>query len=196
MLQIDSLQHPVIRADNLTIAAGERVALAGSSGTGKSVFLQCLADLIPSQLTVSLDGVAHTDVKGHQWRQWLMYMPAEPAWWTKRVADHFPEQLRVPFSQLGLQEDLLERDPLRLSSGQRQRLALLRVLAREPRIMLLDEPTANLDEDNAQRVEAAIEKWCDKGGTVLFTSHDPRQRKRLGQRLWQIDDGAVQEHEW
>ena len=196
MFRIDSVQHPVVHAQSLSIAPGERVALSGSSGTGKSVFLQCLADLIPCDAQLDLDEQAHTSMPAHRWRQQVMYMPAEPAWWSKRVADHFPEQLRQPFSRLGLQEDLLERDPLRLSSGQRQRLALLRVLAREPKVMLLDEPTANLDEDNALKVEATLADWCDQGGILLFTSHDPRQRKRLGQRLWRILEGEVKEQPW
>lgn len=196
MFRIESLQHPVVRASNLAIDHGQRVALSGSSGTGKSVFLQCLADLMPCESRLSLDDALHTSMSAHEWRRRVMYMPAEPAWWSKRVADHFPEQLRQPFSRLGLQEDLLEKDPLKLSSGQRQRLALLRALAREPAVLLLDEPTANLDEDNALRVEALLEDWSKAGGILLFTSHDPRQRKRLAQRLWRIIDGEIQEQEW
>lgn len=196
MFHIEQLQHPVIRASDLRIGPGERVALSGSSGTGKSVCLRCLADLLPCEASLTLDGQHHRDMPAHVWRRQVMYMPAEPAWWSNRVADHFPEQLRLPFSRLGLSEDLLEQDPLRLSSGQRQRLALLRTLAREPRVLLLDEPTANLDDDNARKVEALLEEWSSAGGMLLFTSHDARQRKRLAGKLWRILDHEVVEQAW
>lgn len=196
MLHLQSLQHPVVSASDLSLADGDVVALSGSSGSGKSVFLRCLADLLPANQQMTLNGVPHTAMSAHAWRGRVMYVPAESAWWSNQVQDHFPEYLTVPFSSVGLTEDLLWQDPSRLSSGQRQRLALLRALARNPSVLLLDEPTANLDEKTAEQVEATLQHWAGKGVAILFASHDARQRKRLASRLWRVQNGTVEEQAW
>ena len=81
----------------------------------------------------------------------------------------------------------------RLSSGERQRLALLRVLANRPPVLLLDEPTANLDEATTARVEALLKDYRTlHGAGVLWVSHDPQQLRRVADRHLRIADGRLQ----
>lgn len=89
------------------------------------------------------------------------------------------------FQKLGFGPDVLDWMIARLSTGERQRLSLARLLANRPRALLLDEATANLDPPNRTRVETLIEDYrIGHGAPVLWVSHDPEQRQRLpGRRL-------------
>jgi len=82
----------------------------------------------------------------------------------------------------------------RLSSGEKQRLALARILMNKPRVLLLDEPTASLDADNVITVEKLIEKYrCDTGAAVLWVSHDAQQATRVGNRHLQLTTEGIRE---
>ena len=97
-------------------------------------------------------------------------------------------------SALGLPEVIPDWAVSRLSSGERQRLAVARLLSVQPEVLLLDEPTANLDPANTERVERVVADYRDRNAaTVLWVSHDADQRKRLGHRHWLIRDGRVEE---
>jgi putative ABC transport system ATP-binding protein len=86
-------------------------------------------------------------------------------------------------NRLGFPADVLGWSVTRLSTGERQRLALVRLLAQTPEALLLDEATANLDPDNGARVESVVETYRKaQGAAVLWVSHDPEQRKRIGGR--------------
>ena len=78
-----------------------------------------------------------------------------------------------------------------LSSGERQRLALLRALALGPHALLLDEPTASLDAEATAAVEALIDRHLSDRMAVLLVSHDPRQLTRLAARRYRVVDGVV-----
>jgi ABC-type iron transport system FetAB ATPase subunit len=85
--------------------------------------------------------------------------------------------------KLGFGPDVLDWSVARLSTGERQRLALVRLLAQTPEALLLDEATANLDPSNGARVESVVETYRKAhGAAVLWVSHDPEQRKRIGGR--------------
>jgi len=82
----------------------------------------------------------------------------------------------------------------RCSTGERQRLALLRLLQNRPQVLLLDEPTASLDAENVSRVELLIERLRKTDGlVVLWVSHDALQVERVATRHLQIMDGQIQE---
>ncbi len=120
-------------------------------------------------------------------------LAADSRWWRDRVDEHFAappagEMLEA----LALDEALLRAPVAKLSSGERQRFALLRLLANHPRVLLLDEPTANLDPDNALRVEHLIADYRrSEGAAVLWVSHDPQQMRRVADRRLRLEGGRL-----
>ena len=82
---------------------------------------------------------------------------------------------------------------MRLSTGERQRLGLVRALALRPRVLLLDEPTSGLDDTATEAVERLIRERLDDGASVLWVTHDEAQARRLGRRSLWVTDGVVAE---
>ena len=155
--------------------------LHGPSGSGKTLLLRALADLEPHGGRVWLDDREQAAMPAHQWRRQVMLVPAEAHWWAERVDEHFACRDDALLEALGLPLAAWSWQPARLSSGERQRLALARALVLEPQALLLDEPTANLDPEGRARVEDLIRSWLARPGRlVLWVSHDPEQRARLG----------------
>jgi ABC-type iron transport system FetAB ATPase subunit len=159
------------------VAAGACTALFGPSGSGKSLLLRALADLAPHEGFVRVGGDEQADMSGPAWRRRVGYLPTESAWWEETVGAHFTGPLP---EKLGFPPEAADWGVSRLSSGERQRLALLRLLDRRPEVLLLDEPTANLDAEARTQVEALIEEYrVERGAAVLIVSHDPQQRARV-----------------
>lgn len=192
MLELNAVQTDIISAEHLAAASGERVLLSGPSGAGKSYFLRILADLVPWHGSIRLNGQPASSLSGPQWRQQVMLVPSASHWWQPLVEDHFIHPSDAPVEALGLDRSTLKKDPQYLSSGERQRLALLRALDRSPAVLLLDEPSANLDPERTGQMEALLNEWCQTTpGLLIMTSHDPAQRTRMADRLWQIRSGQV-----
>lgn len=165
---------------DLDLAAGERVFLSGPSGSGKSLLLRAIADLDPHSGEVWLDGTRRSALPAPEWRRRVALLPAEAHWWADRVGDHLPAGVEPLLADLGFGPETLGWAVSRLSTGERQRLALARVLANRPEALLLDEATANLDPPNRERVEALVEAYrAEHAAAVLWVSHDPEQRGRL-----------------
>jgi ABC-type sulfate/molybdate transport systems ATPase subunit len=79
-----------------------------------------------------------------------------------------------------------------LSTGERQRLGLARALALEPRVLLLDEPTAALDRAATERVEAELRRYLDGGAAILMVTHSPDQAARMARRSWRMEQGRLE----
>lgn len=177
------------------VESGACIVIQGPSGAGKSVLLRMLADLDPHSGQALLDGQAAQAMSAPAWRARVLYQGAEPAWWEATPSAHFDDaQLDWAAGQLaalGLRADILDADILHLSTGERQRLALLRSLARKPQVLLLDEPTAALDPDGVARVEAMLAGCRAQGLTILMVSHSPEQAKRIATRTWRMEDGKL-----
>ncbi|MFQ5508470.1 MAG: ATP-binding cassette domain-containing protein [Leptospirillia bacterium] len=179
----------------LSIAAGECVALMGASGSGKSRLLRAIADLDPHTGSVTLGEAAQADIAAPEWRKRVGLLPAEPRWWHDTPRPHFPageHPAITDLSELGLPDDVMDRAIAHLSSGERQRLALLRLLARTPEVLLLDEPTANLDPDSTARVEARIARYrTEQPAAVLWVGHDRAQLERIAGRVLAVTPGGL-----
>lgn len=194
-LSIRNLQFLDWKNLDLTIDDGEVVSLVGESGSGKSLLLRAIADLIVNQGAIELDGVERNSMSSRDWRRKVGYLPAEIFWWEDTVGDHFlnPPSERS-LEDLRLSSDCLDWKPSRLSMGERQRLGILRMLDREPDFLLLDEPTANLDEENSVLAEKRLLTYVqDRGSGALWVSHSSEQARRVGNRSLRMSDRALEE---
>lgn len=173
-LEVHTLKHV-----HLTLEPGQCVGLTGASGSGKSLFLRALADLDPHAGGMFLDGVAAERIPAPQWRRQVGLLPAESAWWHDAVGPHFGHVPLPWLGDLGFDAGVMDWQVSRLSSGERQRLSLLRLLVQKPRVLLLDEPTANLDRQNTRRVESLLSSYRQQHAVMMiWVSHDPEQLQR------------------
>jgi ABC-type iron transport system FetAB ATPase subunit len=180
---------------SLSIAPGECVSLRGDSGSGKSLLLRAIADLDPHEGQVLLDDMPATQFTAPQWRKQVALLPAESQWWQDEVGAHFQTEECSWFEPLGFGTETMRWQVSRLSSGEKQRLALARILMNKPRVLLLDEPTASLDADNVITVERLIEEYRrNTGAAVLWVSHDTQQAARVGNRHMQLTTEGIREH--
>jgi UDP-glucose/iron transport system ATP-binding protein len=191
-LRIERLATKLIGPISFEVAAGECLALMGPSGAGKSLLLRAIVDLDPNTGNVMVGVHARDDMPASAWRKLVGLVPAESGWWADRVRDHFPAKFDATglIGKLGLAGSL-EWDVGRLSTGERQRLALARALCRRPEALLLDEPTASLDDHATGLVEDLIRECCGDGMALLLVTHDRRQAERLAKRLLRISDGRI-----
>ena len=201
-LALQQFSSPGLQPFDLNLETGQCIALSGPSGCGKTRLLRAIADLDPNSGQIHLNGTPRDQLSPTEWRSRVGYLPAESHWWQTQVRDHFDtekdtSQLEPLFQALGFTLDTLTWEIARLSSGERQRLALIRLLSGEPEILLLDEPTANLDRTNIEKVEALLERYRkDHNRGMLWVSHDPEQRRRVAQRALHFEKGKLMESQW
>ncbi len=197
MLKVRGLTRPGLGPIDLDLAEGECVALTGPSGVGKTLLLRAIADLDPNDGQVMLQGEAREETPAPEWRRRVSYFAAESGWWEDTVAAHFAdaEAARRLLPALGLGPQALNWRVDHLSTGERQRLALVRLLIQSPPVLLLDEPTSALDADTAKAVETVIKKRCEDGAAVLIVTHDSEQMKRLAGRRLHMKNGRLREQQ-
>jgi ATPase subunit of ABC transporter with duplicated ATPase domains len=126
------------------------------------------------------------------WRRRVPYVGAESGWWRDTVVEHFePERLekaRALAGRLGVGAAQVDGPVIRLSTGERQRLALVRALVLDSPVLLLDEPTGPLDPVSVGQVEDVLRERLAAGVAVLLVSHDPAQAVRLGAARYVMRD--------
>ena len=195
MLSVRALTRPGLEPVSFELAAGECVAVRGGSGSGKSLLLRAIADLDPNHGELRLEGRSREAMSGPEWRRLVTYVPAEPGWWAETVGGHFTDwDAAEPLAlSLGLPAECRDWPVSRLSTGERQRLALIRALVRKPRVLLLDEPTSGLDRDTGAAAEALVAGHRAAGRSVLWVTHDPAQSARIASRALLVEAGRVRE---
>jgi signal transduction histidine kinase/ABC-type multidrug transport system ATPase subunit len=194
---------------DLTVRPGELVALAGENGAGKSTLVRCIAgDIAPTSGVVALDGRPVPPDPISAKRRGI-----EVVWQDLALCDNLDvasnvllgrEQRRQVFSEVRMRKDAARlfsrlgvplRDPGRsvrsLSGGQRQLVAVARAMAQQPRLLLLDEPTAALGVQESTLVEDLIARVREQGTTVVLACHDISQMFRLADRIAVLRHGRL-----
>jgi putative ABC transport system ATP-binding protein len=202
-------RREVIALNNLdlTIREGSFVVVKGHSGSGKSTLLFTLGGMLtPSSGKVFLEDKELYTLSDRQRTAYragkigfvfqsyylLSYLTVLE---NIRVATHLPghhateEEARTLAASLGLGERLSHK-PSELSAGEKQRVALARALISRPALILADEPTGNLDPDNAHIVTERLHRFRQNGGTVIMVSHD-NEADALADRILFMEKGSV-----
>jgi putative ABC transport system ATP-binding protein len=195
MLTVSGLKRLHISV-SFDLEDGKCVALQGPSGVGKTLLLRSIADLDPNEGTIKLDGMLRESMPAPAWRKQVTYLAAEPGWWSDTVHEHFTgwDDALPLVIRLGLPDDCGAWPIQRLSTGERQRLGLVRGLTLRSRVLLLDEPTSALDSASAASVEALIAERVANGTSVLWSTHDDAQARRVGSRIFTMGpDGVIKE---
>ncbi len=157
------------------------------------MLLRAIADLDPAEGQIFLEGAERNAFSGPEWRKRVRYAAAEPGWWNETPRAHFShgEGLEQLITSLGLKSAQLDQSLSRLSTGERQRMALARAVVDEPSVLLLDEPTGALDEKATIQAERLLKRQLKSGHAVILVSHDPAQLKRLAHRKLTIRNGKL-----
>lgn len=192
MLRVEHLKIGELPPLSFIVSAGECLAVEGPSGSGKTRLLRAIADLEAAPGQVFLDGAERREMPAPRWRTLVRYSAAEPPWWTPTPRQSFPdterdmEKLERAMMALALAPGLLDRPVAQLSTGERQRFALLRALTDEPRVLLLDEPTSSLGSGHAALVEELIRYQLISNCSAIIVSHDDAQIARLADARLQL----------
>jgi tungstate transport system ATP-binding protein len=187
-------QVHALRDCSLRIKTGERLALVGSNGSGKSTLLRTLNGLVRP-----VSGSFQHDIEARQamlfqrpymLRTSVLNNVALGLWLAGvRWADAKAQALAA-LERVGL-EGLATRNAKALSGGQQQRVALARAWALRPQVLLLDEPTSSLDPTAKREVERLMAEFADAGMTLVFSSHNLGQVKRLASRVIYLEQGRL-----
>ncbi|MEF3302815.1 ABC transporter ATP-binding protein [Paenibacillus sp. GYB003] len=189
------------------IAPGQRIAVLGASGQGKSTLLRILARLdAPSEGTIRLAGRDAGEWKPADWRKRVCYVAQQPVMLPGTVEQNLrtvSELHARPFdaglarrcmNAVGLEALDLKKPAAELSGGEKQRTALVRSLLLEPDALLLDEATAALDPASKRAVEQWIGEWSSHRGTaVLWVTHDLEQARLISDTVWYMDENRLLE---
>ena len=179
---------------SLRIKAGERLALVGANGSGKSTLLRTLNGLVrPSTGSFQHDVQLRQAMlfqRPYMLRASVLNNVALGLWLGGVRWKEAKVQALAALERVGL-EDLATRNAKALSGGQQQRVALARAWALKPQVLLLDEPTASLDPTAKREVERLMAEFADAGMTLIFSSHNLGQVKRLASRVIYLEHGRL-----
>lgn len=195
LLSVRGLARPGLDIPDFDLGVGDALGVTGPSGSGKTLFLRALADLDPCEGELALGGEARAAMPAPRWRRRVTYVASESGWWAELVGEHFADWPAAAHevNGLGLTAECGDWPVARLSTGERQRLALARALVHGPDVLLLDEPTSGLDVQLTWVVEARLKAFLGAGGGLIFVTHDPAQARRLAKRCLRFDSGAARE---
>lgn len=179
----------------LEVNPGEIIGITGGSGSGKTVFLKALSDMIEHEGKVFLDGIEQAKFSPSNWRKKVTLLPAEVFFFEKMVLDELKKTDDKSFLDMGFKPETIHlKKTSSLSSGEKQRVGFLRVLENKPEVMLLDEPSANLDEKNKASMESIAKKYIlENKACIIWVSHDLNQLKRVSSKIYKIENNEFME---
>ena len=191
--------HAALAGVSFSIEAGQAVALWGANGAGKTTALRALLGVLPCEGEVRIGGL---DVRrrGREARRLLGFVPQEIAFPELTAGEALElfarlhgapaERVAALTARLGLEEELDKRVQ-GLSGGRKQRLALAVALVADPPLLLLDEPSSNLDAAARRELIDLLAELKAEGKTLLFSSHRPEEVARLADRVLHLDAGRL-----
>ena len=194
---------------NLTVMPGEFVGVIGHTGSGKSTLIQHLNGLLkPTSGHIYLDGrdiwAEPKKIRDVRFQVGLVFQYPEYQLFEETVyqdiafgpknmglaKDEIDQRVRRSASALGLTEDILEKSPFELSGGQKRRVAIAGVLAMEPRVLVLDEPSAGLDPQGRELILSQLREYHrQQGNTVILVSHSMEEIAGNVQRIFVLSHG-------
>ena len=201
----------VLKSVSLSVQKGEIYTIIGPSGSGKTTLLR-LIDILekPSDGEITFDGLKYSSLKNNgvvSLRRKMAFLFQKPIIFNMSVFDNvayglnlrkiggdiIKEKARNVIDKVGL-SDFENENALLLSGGEAQRVALARCMVIEPQLLLLDEPTANLDPTNVILLERIIKKMNkDLNTTIIIATHNMLQAKRLGRKVGFLLEGELVE---
>lgn len=198
---------------NLEIADGSLVALIGHTGSGKSTLIQHFNALVkPTSGIISVDGIDVTDPKAdlrlvrravglvfqypeHQLFEETVYKDIAFGPTNMGLSEEeIDERVRKSAALVGLKEKHLERSPFDLSGGQKRRAAIAGVLAMEPKVLILDEPTAGLDPKGRDDILDTIKRLHEENSDmiIIFVSHSMEDVAKTAERVIVMNEGRIE----
>ena len=208
--RVGNVDYPALRGVNIEIYDGEFVALVGPSGSGKSTLLHLIGGLDrPTRGRITVEGVDLSSLGGNELAEYrnekigfvfqffnlIPYLTAvENVELTMSIRGLSPKNRRAKALRLleafGLSEMAYKR-PTELSGGEQQRVAIARALANDPKLILADEPTGNIDSESARTVVGAFRRLVDdEGVSVIMVTHN-LELTRACDRIIKIRDGRI-----
>jgi putative ABC transport system ATP-binding protein len=197
-----------LRGVNLKVKRSDFLAILGPSGSGKSTLLNLIGALDkPTSGKLSIDGIDVSTLNDNQLAdlrlrigfvfQFFNLIPRFTAKYNVELSMSIVGRNRTErekraeelLETVGL-KDRINHKPAELSGGQQQRVAIARALANEPRFLLMDEPTGNIDSKTAEEIMNLVKKINEKGVTIIMVTHDQRLANEA-KRTVQIIDGVI-----
>lgn len=174
---------------DFSLAPGMCCGLSGVSGSGKTLLLRAIADLDEHQGECLLNGISSSAYPAFEWRSRVALVPADSRWWHELVGDHLiyrdGEKRAVDLLvSCGFGAEVINWQVQRLSTGEKQRLSVVRALLREPSVLLLDEIGSSLDGDSELLLEQMLMDYRRRRrASILWVSHSPGQLARVADTL-------------
>jgi len=207
-------EHPALKNINFQVEEGEFLAVVGPNGAGKSTLCYTLSGFVPHFFKGELDGkveVAGVETQESSLQEWVLNVGLafqnpfnqisgskfnvydEIAFGLENIGvprDEMRKRVDAAMAMTGISE-LAERSPYSLSGGQQQRVALTSILVMEPKVIVLDEPTSQMDPIGTREVFKIIREMSDRGLTVILVEHKIEWIAEFADRVIALDEGEI-----
>ena len=208
MFELKNIKYKdILNINNLKIAENKITCIVGKSGGGKTTFLKLLNNMIsPDSGTIKFKGKDLIDFNPIKLRREVPMLPQNPVIFSGTIKENFDLALKYAdksqkneneykdmLDTVGLTEQKLNRSTGDLSGGEKQRVALARILLLEPTILLLDEPSSALDEKTEDLIIKTVVNYIKrKNGTLIMVTHSTQIASKYGDRIVTINNGKIE----